>query len=151
MPLTLRRAHAADAPAVRDLTRAAYAPWAAMLGREPLPMRADYDQAVQTHRIDLADDGVTLVGLIELVEEPDALLVESVAVRPGRQGAGIGSFLMQHAEDVARTIHRPALRLYTNAAFTVNITLYQKLGYAIACEETVPWGKVVHMSKPVQP
>ncbi|MDR3537182.1 MAG: GNAT family N-acetyltransferase [Acetobacteraceae bacterium] len=149
MPLTLRRAEAGDAAQVRDLTRAAYAPWATMLGREPLPMRADYDRAVQEHRIDMAYDNDTLVGLIELVDEPEALLIENVAVRPDLQGGGIGTFLMRHAEAVARAIGTPVLRLYTNGAFAVNIVLYQRLGYAITREEQGPWGTVVHMRKPV--
>ena len=50
-------------------------------------MRADYDRAVREHRIDLAHDGDALVGLIEMVEEPEVLLVENVAVRPGMQAA----------------------------------------------------------------
>lgn len=147
MALTLRRAGPADAGAVRELTRAAYAPWAAMIGREPLPMRADYDRAVREHRIDLAYDGATLVGLIELVEEPGALLVENVAVRPGLQGGGIGSFLMHHAETVAREAGIAVLRLYTNAAFAVNITLYQNLGYVVTRQEQLPVATVVHMEK----
>jgi hypothetical protein len=44
----LRRATPPDAPAVRDLTRAAYAKWVPVLGREPLPMTADYDAAFAT-------------------------------------------------------------------------------------------------------
>lgn len=147
MGLTLRRAGSADAAAVRALTRAAYAPWAAMIGREPLPMRADYDQAVRQHRIDLAHDGETLVGLIEMVEEPGTLLVENVAVRPGLQGGGIGSFLLRHAEAVAQAAGLATLRLYTNAAFAVNITLYQKLGYVVVRQEQLPAATVVHMEK----
>ena len=37
----LRRAVADDAAAVRVLTREAYAKWVPVIGREPLPMRAD--------------------------------------------------------------------------------------------------------------
>lgn len=147
MALTLRRAGPADAGAVRDLTRAAYAPWAEMIGREPLPMRADYDRAVREHRIDLAHDGDALVGLIEMMEEPEALLVENVAVRPGMQGGGIGSCLMRHAEAVAREAGFAVLRLYTNAAFAVNITLYRKLGYVVTRTEVLPAATVVHMEK----
>jgi hypothetical protein len=38
-----------DAARVRDLTRAAYAKWVALIGREPLPMQADYQRAVAEH------------------------------------------------------------------------------------------------------
>lgn len=43
----LRPARPGDAEAVRDLTRAAYAGWAAMLGREPLPMNFDHGAMVR--------------------------------------------------------------------------------------------------------
>jgi hypothetical protein len=37
----LRQATAADAGAIRDLTREAYAKWVPLIGREPKPMTAD--------------------------------------------------------------------------------------------------------------
>ena len=49
----LRQAVATDAPAIRDLTRAAYAKWVPLIGREPKPMTADYAEAVRKHRFDL--------------------------------------------------------------------------------------------------
>ena len=58
-PLTMRQAVAADAAAVRALTREAYAKWVAITGREPLPMRVDYVEALAQHRFDLIhEDGV---------------------------------------------------------------------------------------------
>jgi hypothetical protein len=61
----LRRATPADAPAVRDLTRAAYARWVPVIGREPGPMNADYDLAVRDHMVDLLHLGSELAALIE--------------------------------------------------------------------------------------
>jgi hypothetical protein len=49
---TLRIAEASDADAIRTLTREAYAKWVPVTGREPLPMRVDYAEAVKTHRFD---------------------------------------------------------------------------------------------------
>ena len=45
----ITRARPEDAPAIRDLTRAAYAKWVPVIGREPKPMGADYDLAVRAH------------------------------------------------------------------------------------------------------
>ena len=45
--LANRRAGAADAPAVGELTRLAYAKWIPVVGREPTPMTADYDRIVR--------------------------------------------------------------------------------------------------------
>ncbi len=70
----LRRAAPDDAPAIRELTRAAYAKWVPVIGREPRPMMADYAEAVREHLIDLLFAGEELAGLIETVPESDHLL-----------------------------------------------------------------------------
>ena len=45
--MQIRRAGEADAAAVRELTRSAYAKWVPLIGREPMPMTADYERAVR--------------------------------------------------------------------------------------------------------
>src|SRR5205085_4879369 len=84
----IRRAVAADAPAVRELTRAAYAKWVPLIGREPKPMTADYNAAVRNHLVDLLQFGEQLVGLVEMIPEVGYLLIENVAVAPASQGQG---------------------------------------------------------------
>ena len=42
-----------DVDLIRDFTRAAYAKWIPLIGREPLPMSADYETALREHRFDL--------------------------------------------------------------------------------------------------
>jgi ribosomal protein S18 acetylase RimI-like enzyme len=147
--LEMRRAAAADAAAVRALTRQAYAKWVAVIGREPKPMAADYDQAVQGHRVDLVHCDGELAGLIEMIPEADHLLVENVAVAPTFQKRGLGRHLMAHAEEVARTLGYAEVRLYTNKLFAENIELYSRLGYRIDREELSERGIAVHMSKTI--
>lgn len=146
----LRRATPADAAAIRQLTRDAYAKWVAVSGREPKPMTADYDAAVRVHRFDLLYIEGDLAGLIETVDEGDALLVENVAVAPGRQGLGLGTRLLAMADELAGSQAKNRIRLYTNKLWAENIRLYLKLGYLIDREEQVAPGLVrVHMSKEV--
>ena len=145
--LQVRRAEAADAAAVRALTRQAYGKWVAVIGREPKPMGADYDDAVQRHRIDLAYCDGELAGLIEMIPEADHLLVENVAVAPAFQKRGLGRQLMAHAEAVARALDYAEVRLYTNKLFAENVELYLRLGYRIDREELTERGIAVHMSK----
>ncbi len=146
----LRQATPADAPAIRELTRAAYAKWIGPNGREPTPMTADYDAAVRTHRFDLLYLNGALTALIETVDEGELLLVENVAVAPDRQGLGLGTRMLALADALARSQGKNRVRLYTNGLWAENIRLYLKLGYFIDREEDVRPGLVrVHMSKPL--
>jgi ribosomal protein S18 acetylase RimI-like enzyme len=129
--MELRQATPADAAAIRELTREAYAKWVPLIGREPKPMTANYDEAVARHRFDLLYVDGTLAALIETIRERDHLLVENVAVSPSFQGRGLGRRLMAHAEVLARELGFAAIRLYTNQRFAENIALYCRLGYRI--------------------
>jgi ribosomal protein S18 acetylase RimI-like enzyme len=145
--ITMREAVAADAAAVRALTREAYTKWVAMTGREPLPMRVDYVEALAQHRFDLLEEDGVLVALIETERNDDHLLIVNVAVAPSHQKRGLGRQLLAHAEALARQERLVTLRLYTNARMVENIALYKSLGYAIDREEPAGTSIQVHMSK----
>ena len=144
----MRRATTADAVTVRELTRAAYAKWVPLLGREPRPMTADYDAALREHLVDLLQVDGEAAALIEMAPKADHLLIVNVAVAPTYQGKGYGRALMAHAEAVARSLNLSQMRLYTNALFAENVRLYSRLGYRVDREEQHPqFGVAVHMSK----
>ncbi|RUU77227.1 GNAT family N-acetyltransferase [Mesorhizobium sp. M7A.F.Ca.MR.362.00.0.0] len=145
--IRLRPAVPADAAAIRDIVRAAYAKWVPVIGREPLPMRADYDRAVAEHPFDLAVEDDRIVGLIETVLAEDHLWIENVCVAPDAQGRGIGRLLLELAERKAIGAGRAELRLLTNGAFEANVSLYKRQGYVIDREEPFMNGMTVHMSK----
>src|SRR5215469_13575828 len=92
--MQIRRAHSQDAAAVRELVREAYAQWIPVIGREPMPMKADYERAVRDHEIDLLYADGELVGLIEVIANADHLFIENIAVVPRRQGQGLGHYLL---------------------------------------------------------
>ena len=145
--MQIRRAGEADAAAVRELTRSAYAKWVPLIGREPMPMTADYERAVREHMVDLLFVDARLVALIETVNEADHLLIANVAVAPPFQGHGYGRLLLDRAERLAASLRLPELKLYTNKRCVTNIDLYRRLGYAIDREEPFMGGFMVHMSK----
>jgi GNAT superfamily N-acetyltransferase len=147
----IRPALLEDAARIRDLTRAAYAKWVALIGRQPLPMQADYQRAVAEHTIDLLIEGGALAGLIETILRPDHLWIENVAVAPEQQGRGFGRLLLAHAEKRALEAERFEIRLQTNQAFAANLALYAKLAYAIDRSEPFRGGTIVHMSKRIEP
>jgi GNAT superfamily N-acetyltransferase len=117
------------------------------MGREPLPMQADYRRAVTEHTIDLLIDGGALVGLIETILRPDHLWIENVAVAPEWQGRGYGLLLLHHAERRPVESGRWEIRLQTNQAFAANLELYTRLRYAIDRTEPFRGGTLVFMSK----
>jgi ribosomal protein S18 acetylase RimI-like enzyme len=143
----IRIAHEEDADAIRALTREAYAKWVDLIGREPLPMRVDYSDAIRKHRFDLLYVGDRLAALIETVPEGDCLLIENVAVLPAFQGRGFGTRLLKLAEELAASSGLAGMRLYTNKLFLPNIRLYEALGYRVEREEELNGGVAVHMMK----
>ena len=148
---SFRRATSADVRIIGEITRAAYAKWVPLIGREPKPMTADYARAVTNHVIDLLEEGGRPVGLIEAIPTPAHLLIENIAVLPDRHGRGIGGMLLSHADDLARSLGVSELRLYTNAKFTANIAFYLRRGFEEFLRESHPaGGEVVHMKKPVE-
>ena len=149
--LSLRRASPADALAVRALTRAAYAKWVPLVGREPLPMTADYDRAVVEHVIDLLEEDGNLRALIEMAPAEGHLLVVNIAVRPDQQGRGLGDKLLDHAERFARSLGLAEIRLYTNAMMASNLDFYGRRGYQEFRRGTVVPGTVsVFMRKRIK-
>jgi ribosomal protein S18 acetylase RimI-like enzyme len=147
--IRLLRAVEADVPAIRGLTREAYAKWVPVIGREPRPMTADYEEALREHRIDLLYVGREPIGVIETIRQPDHLLIENVAVSPSFQGRGFGRWLMAYAEKLALSEGFREIRLYTNKRFEENIRLYRTLGYRLDREEAFEGGIMAHMSKAV--
>ena len=146
----LPQAVEADAPAIRELTRSAYAKWVPIIGREPTPMTADYEAAVRKHRFDLLYLGGELAALIETISEADHLLIENIAVAPAFQGRGLGRRLLAHAEAIAASSGYGEVRLYTNESFAENVRLYLRFGYEITRKEEYMGGFTVHMRKPIE-
>ena len=88
-----------------------------------------YDEIVRDHRMFVVDGGEEIIGVLVLIEEESGLLLDNIAVRPSRQGEGIGRRLMEHAETEGWRLGYAHLDLYTHQRITENIALYARHGY----------------------
>lgn len=143
----VKRGSSEDVTTIREFTRAAYEKWIPLIGREPLPMSADYEDTIKRHRFDLFYDDKQLVALIETINNDDHLLIENVCVSPSKQRVGIGKGLLDHAEAIARAEGYETIRLNTNSLFKGNVDLYLRHGYIIDWEKPMNRGNHVHMHK----
>jgi GNAT superfamily N-acetyltransferase len=125
----LRRAVDPDAEAIRDLVAAAYVGYTELIGRTPLPMLTDFAASVRADDVWVLDAGGSVVGVIVLMAREDHLWVDNVAIRPTSQGRGLGRRLLGHAEDEARRLGLPQIRLLTNELYVDNIAMYTRYGY----------------------
>ena len=69
-------------------------------------------------------DGDADAGLMVLEAAADHLMIESLALLPAHQGRGLGQWMLAFAEQRARGLGLPELRLYTNALMARNLVLY---------------------------
>ncbi|MEV6754158.1 GNAT family N-acetyltransferase [Streptomyces sp. NPDC051214] len=128
-PTTVRRAVAADVPAVRAVTDAAYHPYIERIGVVPAPMGADHAADVAAGRVFVTGDPV--VGVLVLVPHEDHLFLDSIAVHPEAAGQGVGRGLLAFVDERARSLGLAEVRLYTNALMWENRKIYPRYGYEV--------------------
>ncbi len=126
----LRTARPEDRAVVEAIVRAAYSIYVARIGKPPGPMLDDYAGLIAAGAVNVLEepDGV-IAAIIVLLPRPDHLLLDNIAVRPDRQGQGLGRRLIAFAESEARQLGYAELGLYTHEAMTENIALYTRLGF----------------------
>jgi GNAT superfamily N-acetyltransferase len=126
----IRRAQPEDRAAVERIVRDAYGIYIERIGKPPGPMLDDYAALIADGAVSALDepDG-TIAAIIVLLPQPDHLLLDNIAVRPDRQGQGLGRQLVAFAEAEARRLGHAELRLYTHQRMTENIALYTRLGF----------------------
>ncbi|HSM43147.1 MAG TPA: GNAT family N-acetyltransferase [Afifellaceae bacterium] len=130
MSSTIRPAEASDLAAVERTVERAYAHYVERMGRKPGPMLDDYAARIAEGRVRvLESDTHGVCGVLVLITQDDAMLLDNVAVDPAAQGSGFGRQLVAAAERAARDAGYAVIRLYTHATMAENIALYQRLGY----------------------
>lgn len=79
-----------------------------------------------------------LIGCVFLKPEADCLYVGKLAVAPGQQGKGLGRQLLSIAENNARDLDVPALRLETRIELVGNHTTFGRWGFLKTAEKSHP-------------
>lgn len=149
-PLTIRPAALDDLETITALTAAAYRAYIPLLGRLPLPMTVDYRPKVLNQEVDLLSWGPQPVGVLVWAREPEALLIESVAVSPAFQRRGCGRYLLAWAEQRARHAGYSRIRLYTNDRLPDKVRWYLRLGYQEIDREPYRGSAWVHLAKSLE-
>ncbi|WP_372344584.1 GNAT family N-acetyltransferase [Streptomyces sp. KL116D] len=146
----VRVATAADVPAVKAVTDAAYHPYIARIGVVPQPMEADHAANVAAGLVHVTGEP-EVVGLVVVEARPDHLFLDSIAVHPDAHGQGVGRTLLAFVDDHARSLGLPEIRLYTNALMWENQKIYPRYGYEVV-ERRVdgPYDRI-HYRKHVRP
>lgn len=145
--MTLRHATIGDLRAVTALQQAAYAKNRTILGVEPLPLMADYEQVFSDYEVYLAERDGALDGVLILEPRTDDLLIWSVATAPHAQGRGTGNAMLAFAEIRARALGVPCIRLYTGEKLAFNIAWYRRHGYTHERNEDMGDRVAVHLIK----
>jgi ribosomal protein S18 acetylase RimI-like enzyme len=126
----IRRAQDEDCAVIEAIVGAAYSVYIERIGKPPGPMLDNYSRRIAEGVVQVLEeaDG-TVAAIIVLLVKADHLVLDNIAVRPDRQGRGLGRTLIAFAEAEARDIGLAEVRLYTHAKMTENIALYTRLGF----------------------
>ncbi len=127
--MIIRRAGPGDAEAVAALVERAYAPWVPVIGRRPAPMDDDYAVLISHGEVFVLDRPGGIGGIVVLAPEADHLWLDNVAVEPALKGQGLGATLLAFAEEEARRLGLPEIRLLTHQRMLANIALYLRKGF----------------------
>lgn len=129
----IRPATAADVPAVKAVTDAAYTPYVERIGQVPQPMEADHAANVAAGKVFVTGEaaGGPVVGLVVVEAFADHLFLDSLAVHPEAHGRGVGRRLLQFVDAHARALGLSEVRLHTNAMMWENQKIYPKYGYVV--------------------
>ena len=145
----IRQADAGDLAAVEGIVREAYAVYTPRIGKVAGPVLADYAALIAAGLVRVLESDGAVVGVLVLVEEPDGMLLDNVAVAAAAQGRGFGRRLIAFAEAAARDAGHADLRLYTNEAMTENLALYTRLGFVETHRAEAAGYRRVYMRKPL--
>jgi len=145
----IRRARLDEAGAVRDVVLSAYERYVSVIGTAPAPMLDDYPARIAADQVWVLPAADVIAGVLVLESGPDRFLLDNIAVRPDRQGRGLGRLLLDFAEAEAARCGHERITLYTNTLMLENIAIYTARGYVEQDRRFEKGFARVYMEKPL--
>ncbi len=146
MPLTFRKAVLSERDDAERILWTAFTPYIRNLGREITSLHyAFLAAAIERGDVYFALDGGEIVGVAATERREGGLYIDRLGVAPTCQGTGLGSFLLERIEEVARSSGLKGLSLETAEMAEGNIRLYRRHGFEIVRRGPPAHGKDVHM------
>lgn len=146
MSFIFRTAQPSECADADRVLRAAFAPYLARLGREIPP---DYYKwlpaSIERGDVFVADEGGRVVGVAATERRPAELFLDRLAVDPSKQGTGLGRWLLQRLDEVARERGDNSVSLITAEMMDHLIRLYGSHGFEIVHRGLPDHGKDAHM------
>ncbi|GAA2042248.1 hypothetical protein GCM10009839_51180 [Catenulispora yoronensis] len=147
-PLAVRYAVPMDLAAVHAVIHSAYRHYLTRIGARPAPLDADYPHLMRRGCLFVV--GSPAVATITLTPEDGWLHLDNLAVAPDRQGQGLGRRILAFAEEHARRLWFPELRLLTHSMMWENQRMYASAGYQeYGRTELAPERQLIHYRKAV--
>ncbi len=129
MSIVIRLAVAEDVGAVTHCVCQAFLHYNPRIGKQPGPMLDDYQALVEQGVVTVACQKGEIVGVLVLLETDEGFCIETIAVRPNMQGAGLGARLLSCAETTAKQSGYASIYLSTHRLMVESQTVYAHLGY----------------------
>jgi ribosomal protein S18 acetylase RimI-like enzyme len=139
MALSFRTATLSEVKEVARIIGDAFTPYVRALGREwPAEGTPEYAERwkhfvaeIERGDVYVAVEGGRIVGAARTKPQEADLYIDQIAVDPAQQGTGVGSWMLQRIDELARARGLGGLSLITAEMAVANIRLYERHGFEI--------------------
>jgi GNAT superfamily N-acetyltransferase len=150
--VTIRMPKLEEAEQICDLIKAAYSPIEPILGRKPRGMLETIEKVkerIKKKTVYVAIYKKEIIGTftIENNESYNLLEVQKVAVRSDKQNKGLGSYMMESAEHLARELEHRKIIVETYEDHKQLVDFYLKRGYKVFKDRMSKGNVVLLMEK----
>lgn len=132
MALTFRKAVPSERDDAQRILWSAFTPYVRSLGREITAHHYMFlSAAIERGDVYFAVNGHEVVGVATTERRDGGIYIDRLGVDPARQGTGLGSFMLERLEEIARADGLKGLSLETAEIAEDNIRLYRRHGFEI--------------------